>query len=281
MKTILHLTLAVACVCLLCSAVLADPPPATMKVYILDNGWLECDANWMVAMSVVGTKGNPHPQARWIKIPVYAVLIDHPEGKFLYDTGCPPDLPNDAQAMFPYYHNENQTLEKQLSLAHARPEEIKAVILSHMHVDHAGNIGLFKHAEVYVHKSEVEHAPTPGLSGPLNWESFGKRCRLIENDRDFARGVRLITLPGHSYGVLGLVVETKNDGVLIFPSDAIYTKANYGPPAKLSGIVYDTLSFFDSIEKVRRLATKHNAKVMFPHDMEFFKTLKLAPQCYE
>ncbi len=91
----------------------------------------------------------------------------------------------------------------------------------------------------------------------------------------------MITLPGHSYGVLGLVVETKNDGVLIFPSDAIYTKANYGPPAKLSGIVYDTLSFFDSIEKVRRLATKHNAKVMFPHDMEFFKTLKLAPQCYE
>ena len=281
MITILHLTLAVACVCLLCSAAFADPPPTTMKVYILDNGWLECDANWMVAMSVVGTKGNPHPQARWIKIPVYAVLIDHPEGKFLYDTGCPPNLPNDAQAMFPYYHNENQTLEKQLSLAHTRPEEIKAVILSHMHVDHAGNIGLFKHAEVYLHKNEVEHAPTPGLSEPLNWESLGRRCHLVENDRDFARGVKLITLPGHSYGVLGLVVETKNDGVLIFPSDAIYTKANYGPPAKLSGIVYDTLSFFDSIEKVRRLATKHNAKVMFPHDMEFFKTLKLAPQCYE
>jgi N-acyl homoserine lactone hydrolase len=51
-----------------------------MKVFILDNGWLECNANWMVAMLVVGTKGNPHPQARWIKIPVYAVLIDHPEG---------------------------------------------------------------------------------------------------------------------------------------------------------------------------------------------------------
>ena len=81
--------------------------------------------------------------------------------------------------------------------------------------------------------------------------------------------------------MLGLVVETKNDGVLIFPSDAIYTRANYGPPAKLSGIVYDSLSFFESIEKVRRLAKKHNAKVMFPHDMEFFKTLKLAPECYE
>lgn len=281
MKTFPRLSFVAACLCFLCSAAFADPPPTTMKVYILDNGWLECDANWMVAMSVVGTKGNPNPQARWIKIPVYAVLIDHPEGKFLYDTGCAPDMPNDAEAVFPYYQDKNQTLAKQLSLAHTRPEEIKAVILSHLHVDHAGNIGLFKHAEFYVHKSEVEHAPTPGLTVPLDWESLGKRCHLVEKDQEFARGIKLIALPGHSYGVLGLMVETKNDGVLVFPSDAMYTKANYGPPAKLSGIVYDTLSYFESIEKVRRLATEHDAKVMFPHDMEFFKTLKLAPQWYE
>jgi N-acyl homoserine lactone hydrolase len=280
-KTILHLRLAAACLWLLCSAAFADPPPAAMKVYILDNGWLECNANRMVAMSVVGTKGNRHPQARWIKIPVYAVLIDHPEGKFLYDTGCAPTGRDDDKAVFPYYHGENQTLEKQLSLAHTRPEEIKAVILSHTHFDHAGNIGLFKHAEVYVHKSEIEHAPASGVSVPLDGELLAKRCHLVENDREFAAGVRLITLPGHSCGVLGLVVETKNDGVLIFPSDAVYTSANYGPPAKLSGIVYDSLSFFESIEKVRRLAKQHNAKVMFPHDMEFFRTMKLAPQCYE
>jgi N-acyl homoserine lactone hydrolase len=267
--------------CLLCSVAFADPPPDAMKVYILDNGWLECDSNWMVAMSVVGTKQNPHPRALWIKIPVYAVLIEHPDGKFLYDTGCSPTVPNDEQAVFPYYHGENQTLVKQLSLAHTRPEEIKAVILSHMHFDHAGNINLFKHAEVYVHKSEIEHASTSGVSVPLDRELLAKRCHLVENDREFARGVKLITLPGHSYGVLGLMVETKNDGTLIFPSDAVYTRANYGPPAKLSGIVYDSLSFFESMEKVRRLAKEHNAKVMFPHDMEFFKTLKIAPRCYE
>lgn len=276
-----NLLLAAGCVLLFCGAAFADPPPAATKVFILETGWLECDANWMVAMSVVGTKGNPNPPARWIKIPVYAVLIDHPEGKFLLDTGCAPNLPNDPQAMFPYYHGENQTLVKQLSLAHTRPEEIKAVILSHTHFDHAGNIDLFKRADVYVHKCESEHAPTAGVASPLNRESLGERCHLVENDREFAKGLRLISLPGHSYGVLGLLVETKKDGVLIFPSDAIYTRANYGPPAKLSGIVYDSLSFFESIEKVRRLAEKHNAKVMFPHDMEFFKTLKLAPQCYE
>lgn len=280
-KTIFYLLLAGVGSWSLGSQALGDPAPAAIKVFILDTGWLECDANWMVAMSVVGTKGNPHPPARWIKIPVYAVLIEHPEGKFLYDTGCPPNVRNDDKAAFPYYHGENQTLVKQLSLAHTRPEEIKAVILSHLHFDHAGNIGLFKHAEVYVHRSEIEHASASGPSVPLDRESLGKRCHPVEKDQEFARGVKLITLPGHSYGVLGLVVETKSDGTLIFPSDSVYTRGNYGPPAKLSGIVYDSLSFFESIEKVRRLAREHHAKVMFPHDMEFFRTVKLAPQCYE
>lgn len=279
MKTVFYLALAAVGSWYFGSEAFGDPAPAPVKVFILDTGWLECDANWMVAMSVVGTKGNPHPQARWIRIPVYAVLIEHPEGKFLYDTGCPPNVRNDDKAVFPYYHGENQTLVKQLALAHTRPEEIKAVILSHLHFDHAGNIGLFKHAEVYVHKSEMEHAS--GASLPLDRKSLGKRLHLVEKDQEFARGVRLVTLPGHSYGVLGLVVDTKSDGTLIFPSDAAYTRANYGPPAKLSGIVYDSRSFFESIEKVRRLAREHNAKVMFPHDMEFFRTVKLAPQCYE
>lgn len=279
MKTIFYLALATVCFWSLGSEAFGEPAPASAKVFILDTGWIECDANWMVAMSVVGTKANPHPPARWIKIPVYAVLIDHPEGKFLYDTGCPPNVRNDEQSAFPYYHGENQTLVKQLAMAHTRPEEIKAVILSHLHFDHAGNVGLFKQAEVYVHKSEIEHSSGPSL--PLDRASLGKRLHLVEKDQEFARGVKLTTLPGHSYGVLGLVVETKNDGTLIFPSDASYTRANFGPPAKLSGIVYDSLSFFESIEKVRRLAREQHAKVMFPHDMESFRTLKLAPQCYE
>jgi glyoxylase-like metal-dependent hydrolase (beta-lactamase superfamily II) len=281
MNTIFRLLRAAGCLGLLCGTVLADSPPTPTKVYILDNGWLECDANWMVAMSVVGTKGNPHPPARWIKIPVYAVLIEHAEGKFLYDTGCAPTAPNDGRAMFPYYHGENQTLVKQLELAHTRPEEIKAVILSHTHFDHAGNIGLFKRAAVYIHQREFEHAQASGAALTLDLKSFAPRSRLIERDQEIARGVRLIALPGHCPGLLGLVVETKNDGVLIFPSDAIYTRANYGPPAKLSAIVYDSLAFLESIEKVRGLAKKLNAKVMFPHDMEFFQTLKLAPRYYD
>ncbi len=281
MKMIRGLLFVIACSLILCRGTHAAPPPASTRVYILDTGWLECDANWIVAMSTVGTKGNPHPPARWIKVPVYAVLIDHPQGKFLFDTGCSPDSPADAQSTFPCYHNEGQTLVRQLALVHTRPDEIKTLILSHLHSDHAGNIGLFKHAEVYLHKAELQHALRGTAAASTQWQSLKARCHPVENDQELARGIKLISLPGHSYGLLGLVVETKSDGVLIFPSDAVYTKANYGPPARLSGIVYDSLSFRESIEKVRRLAAEQHAKVMFPHDMEFFKSLKTAPQGYE
>ena len=49
----------------------------------------------------------------------------------------------------------------------------------------------------------------------------------------------------------------------------------------MSGIVYDSVSFTDSIEKIRRLQGKYDAKVMYSHDMPFFKTMRLAPRYYD
>ena len=49
----------------------------------------------------------------------------------------------------------------------------------------------------------------------------------------------------------------------------------------MSGFMYDSVSFLKSIEKVRNLAKKYNAKVFPAHDWEFFQTMKLAPEYYE
>ena len=103
----------------------------------------------------------------------------------------------------------------------------------------------------------------------------------MEEDFELAPGVELVTLPGHTPGVLGMMVHLRKSGTLIFPQDAVYTRRNYGPPARASGIVFDSVAFFESIEKVRRLAKKHDARVMFSHDMEFFDGMKRAPEWYE
>jgi glyoxylase-like metal-dependent hydrolase (beta-lactamase superfamily II) len=248
-----------------------------MRVYILDIGHMECDANLVVAGTVVGNRATPNPVLQWTKIPTYAVLIDHPERTVLFDLGVHPDHihPPEVRDVFPYYCREEQRIEKQLALAGFEPKDVDTVILSHLHFDHCGSLPLFEHADIYFNPAELRANPhiPPALSI--------KKAHFIEKDGEILRGVDAITLPGHSAGLLGIVVHLKEEGALIFTSDALYSRRNYGPPARPSGTVYDTLSYYESIEKVRRLETFCSARIMFSHDIEFFETMKKAPEYYK
>ena len=50
------------------------------------------------------------------------------------------------------------------------------------------------------------------------------------------------------------------------------------PPPK---IVYDSLGFQKSVEKLRRLQRKYNARIIFPHDLAQFETLEKCPIFYK
>lgn len=103
---------------------------------------------------------------------------------------------------------------------------------------------------------------------------------LINGDQEIVDGIEAIELPGHTPAVLGLVVHLENE-VVIFPSDAVYTSKNYGPPSIAPGIVYDSLGFQKSVEKLYRLQRKYHAKIIFPHDLAQFKSLKKCPYFYQ
>jgi len=266
-----------------------------MKLYALNTGYLECDKNAVVAFSTIGTKSNPHVENKWIKLPVMAYLIQSDNGYILYDTGSNPEAMNgywqkSMRETYPLYQKEEERLENQLKLCGVKPEDVKTVVLSHMHLDHAGNIHLFPHADVYVPEEDYKLALVKTHMNP-NPETYGgyikgdmersvKQYHLINEDFEIEKGIEVICLPGHTPNLLGLVVHLDTQ-TIILPQDCIYTSEIYGSPAKMSGFVYDTISFYKSIEKVRKLAKKYNAKVFPAHDIEFFKTMKLAPEFYE
>jgi len=266
-----------------------------MRIYFLENGHLECDSNQIVAMSTVGTLNNPTPLHKWIKVPVYQVLIDHPQAKILFDTGCHPDAmngywPEGLKQIFPYYYEEEHRIENQLSKIGLSPKDVDIVVQSHMHLDHSGNLGLFIHAPVYVSKQDfmsglvATHTnPDPATHGAYIKAEIELPCnfQLVDEDFELLPGIKIILLPGHTAGVLGLVLKLEKSGTLIFTSDAVYTAQNYGPPARFSGLVYDSLAFMNSIEKVRKIAKKENAKVIFGHDWDLYQTLKKAPEYYD
>ncbi len=266
-----------------------------MKLYVLNTGYLETDKNNVVACATIGTHSNPHITNEWIKLPVLAFLIETDGGYILYDTGSHPDAmdgywPKNLQEIYPLYQTKEERLEAQLALCGVRPEDVKTVVVSHMHLDHAGNLSLFPHAQVYVPKHDFCHAQVqvrlnadPATHGgyvKADLDVSVAQYHLVDEDFELAPGVEVINLPGHTPGLLGLMVHLPG-GTYILPQDCVYTEEIYGPPAKASGLLYDSLSYFQSIEKVRKLQKKHNATVIYAHDFEHFKTLQLAPQCYE
>ena len=265
-----------------------------MKLWILNTGYLETDKNNVVGCSVIGTYSHPHIENEWIRLPVMAFLIETDGEYILYDTGSHPDAmkgywPKNLQEIYPLYQTQEERLENQLALCGVRPEEIKTVVISHMHLDHAGGLHLFPHADIYVPKADYEYAqvlvhksPDPTRHGgyvKADCEVEGNYI-LVDHDIDIARGVRLLNLPGHTPGLLGVMVRLEG-GTVILPQDAVYTEEIYGPPAKGSGFLYDSHSYYRSIEKVRELATVYHARVIPAHDEAFVKKLKFAPDCYD
>ena len=247
-----------------------------------------------MAGATVCTRSRPFVQHEFYEMPTYCVLLQTDEGYILFDTG------SNMHSMEKGYWDENiqelyelkqtlaQNIEIQLASCGVRKEEIKTIVLSHMHFDHTGNLKLFKNAKVYAPKADVEYAKSAFARGDQT-AAFGYhkadldlpvRYELIDKDFTIAKGVEVICLPGHSPGVLGLVVHL-NSGTVIFPMDAVYTKEIYGPPAKAAGLVFHREQYFASIEKVRALAQKYRAKVIPAHDSEVFKNLKKAPYYYE
>lgn len=266
-----------------------------MKVYILDTGYLETDKNNVVAGATLGTKSNPQVLNQWIKLPVMSILIIEGEERILYDLGSNPEAmngywPKHLQEIYPLYQTKEQRIENQLALCGLAPSDITKIVLSHLHLDHAGNLSLFPQADVYVPKADFLHAQALVRTNPDPLTHGGyikadldvpvKQYHLVEEDLELLPGIELINLPGHTPGLLGMVLHTNEDGTLIFPQDCVYSEEIYGPPAKASGLLYDSLNFFKSIEKVRALEKKYRGKVFFAHDQEFFETVRKAPDFY-
>ncbi len=152
-----------------------------------------------------------------------------------------------------------------------KPASIKAILLTHGHLDHTGNLAWLKEwtgAKVYAHQEETRHvAGTYPYSGVARWcgrlEAAGRflfRYRAAEIDEfitdsqelPFWGGLRVIHLPGHTRGHCGFY-SAKHD--LLFSGDmfASYFFKAHRPPAILNSAPE---CFPGSVEKIRALAPR-------------------------
>jgi glyoxylase-like metal-dependent hydrolase (beta-lactamase superfamily II) len=83
----------------------------------------------------------------------------------LFETGAGPDYPevwgaplNDIFARVDY--TKDQELDAQIAKTGHNIKDVKAVIMGHLHIDHAGGLTYFKGTDVpiWVHELELKHA---------------------------------------------------------------------------------------------------------------------------
>ncbi|MGO0060652.1 AhlS family quorum-quenching N-acyl homoserine lactonase [Brevibacillus fluminis] len=271
------------------------------KLYVMDNGRMRMDKNWMIAMHNPATLANPNMPATFVEFPIYTVLIDHPEGKILFDTACNPESmgpegrwSQTTQSMFPWTPGEECYLHHRLEQLRVRPEEIKFVVASHLHLDHAGCLEMFTNATIIVHEDELNGTLQSyarnqkegayvwadidaWIKNNLQWRTVKKE----EDNLDLAAGIKVLNFgSGHAWGLLGLQVDLPETGSIILASDAIYTAESYGPPIKPPGIIYDSLGYVKTVEKIKRLAKQTDAQVWFGHDAEQFKNFRKSTEGY-
>ncbi|MDN4527142.1 AhlS family quorum-quenching N-acyl homoserine lactonase [Fictibacillus fluitans] len=271
------------------------------KLYVMDNGRMQMDKNWMIAMHNPATADNPNAPAEFVEFPVYTVLIDHPEGKILFDTACNPEAMGAegrwgkaTQSMFPINMGEECYPHNRLEELNVRPQDIKYVVASHLHLDHAGCLELFTNATIIVHEDELSGAlqtyarnekEGAYIWGDIDaWIKNNLQWKTIKRNEDqihLAEGISLLNFgSGHAWGMLGLQINMPETGGIILASDAIYTAESFGPPVKPPGIIYDSLGYLNAVEKIRRLANQTNSQVWFGHDTNQFKTFRKSTEGY-
>lgn len=204
-----------------------------------------------------------------MECPIFVFLVEGNGKRILFD--CGPVSPAEAPKKTHRKINEHLSLEEALVQAGTMPSEIDCVVLSHLHWDHSYNLELFPDVPIYVQGREMEYAINPLPShyvscnihngnGIPQWLCGIDSFRILKGDYHLDEGLDIITLPGHSPGLQGLVVDT-SEGKYLLPSDQYPLLENYdkGIP---SGIHTDLFTWQESHEKALRL----HAKVLPAHD---------------
>jgi len=264
-----------------------------IKVYVQHHGNMMCDYQWLLVSGARMASRHGRPQASWGPCPTHTVVVDHPDGRLLFDTTCPRDWEQRwtrtaAYDFFPYEDvKPEQYFEERLKQLKLDPSDFKYVAMSHLNLDHAGNLRLFKNTDIkiIVHKDEYKGAMSiPGEAQGFHLKSDylmdGLRWVQVGEDTEIMDGVRLLEVPGHTWGTMCLMVDLPNTGTMIFTSDAAYMRESYGPPPAGAAIVYDSLAWLNSIERIRSFANLHDATIIFGHDPNQIKEIRLAPEAH-
>lgn len=220
---------------------------AETRIYPINTGWLEADLG-----TYTFWKG---PAGKKFWNPVYCHFVQTPTHKILVDTGlC------DEERATAYHHKcqkrgclqVHEHLEQRLGV---HPDEIDAIVFTHLHWDHVQNMKRFRNARYIAPRAEIEMAYNPlplyfrtYESGFLGIEPAYAGCifEAVDGECEVLPGITMFPTPGHSVGHMGVTVAT-SAGDIVLAGDAIFQERNLEPNPEEGWRHWVPARFVDSV----------------------------------
>lgn len=266
-----------------------------IKLYAFSSGALTIGKGALV---------NGAPNEPTIQVPVGFFVIRHPKGNVLFDTGNNDKIikdPNYWGALFNALKPVNTpdvAIDVQLQKIGLKPDDIKYVVPSHLHLDHGGNVDKFPKSTIVVQRDEIVNAfwPKAGTGGPY---ILGDVLPLRAPNSDYPNAQKMLQLEGdldlfgdgtivvkrwvaHTPGSQMMTVRLKNTGLIILTGDNVYMRENVEksiPPNIV--LAYNPQGFLTAFEWIRQTMANEKADFFTAHDPDAYKAMKKAPEFYD
>ena len=258
----------------------------SLKVHAIQAGGLRLDGGAMfgVVPKPLWERQIPADERNRIALGMRCLLIDHPSGLVLVDTG----LGNKENEKFrDIYGVENAgaggrtALEDGLASLGVRVEDVALVINTHLHFDHGGGntyrdaagalLPSFPNARYIVQRGEFDYATHTNERTAASYfnPNFvplrdAGMLDLIEGEREIVAGIRVVASPGHVPFHQSVMIESAGETAL-FLADVMPTAAHV-PMPWIMGYDVEPLVTLESKRRILAHAAEREWLMIFEHD---------------
>jgi len=256
----------------------------TLKFHEMTLTWMDGEITSMDGGAMFGVVPKPlwsrkYPvnEKNQIELPTDSILIQYQNKNYLIDAGVGQGKLSDKQRRN-YGVVEETKMKESLAELGLTVNDIDALLMTHLHFDHAGGLtyveneefySLFPQADIYVNEIEWDEMRLPNIRSKStywkeNWEPIQNQVITYQESLEVVPGIEMIHTGGHSEGHAVIRLTQKGE-TLLHMADIMPTHAHQNPLWVLAYDDYPMTSVF-SKEKWMKEAYANQYKFIFYHD---------------
>lgn len=262
-----------------------------MKIHAIQTGTVEVKKNQVIGKGSGAQRlVNVLFGREWVEppVPIYAWVIEHNEGIIVVDTGdtARTSEPGYFPRWHPYYNfavrfhvKPEEEVGIQLKQIGIGVKDVKKVILTHMHTDHAGGLHHFPESKIHVYMPEYRR--TKGFQGqidgylsqrfpkwfspqPIKFDdgafgSFEKSWNVTSKG-----DVKVVPTHGHTPAHIS-VIAVMDDVHYFLAGDTSYSEQNLLDKIA-DGVSPDPNQAIDTMQNILSFANQHPTVYLPTHD---------------